>query len=195
MKLKDEQKLVEQAKTDCQAFGILYDKYYTPIYRYTMHRVADQPLACDLTSQTFFKVLKNLNRFQWQDLPFSSWLYRIAHNEIINYYRKQKLYRFIPIEPLLPFLKTSESFNPENKVIAAEEKAMLNADFKKLHEAISKLSQTEQSIITLRFFERKKIKIIAEILSLPEGTVKSRLHRSLKKLKSNFNLSGTKKKE
>ena len=195
MNLKDEQELVEQAKTDYQAFGIIYDKYYTSIYRYTMHRVADRPLACDLTSQTFFKVLKNLNRFQWQDVPFSSWLYRIAHNEIISYYRKKKPYRFIPIEPLLPFLGTSESSNPENKVIADEERTLLNADFKKLHKAISKLSQTEQSIITLRFFEKKKMKIIAEILDLPEGTVKSRLNRSLKKLKNNLNVNGTKKRE
>jgi len=194
MKMKiNEKDLVEQAKTDYQAFGALYDKYYPPIYRYILHRVANYSLACDLTSQTFFKALKNLKKFQWQDVSFSSWLYRIAHNEIISYFRKQKLRRFIPLEPLLPFLKAPENSNPEMQVLNSEKANNLDKDFKKLHRVIMKLSPTEQNIITLRFFEKKKIKTIAQILNMPEGTVKSHVHRSLRKLKDYLDQNATKK--
>ena len=189
----NEKDLVEQAKTNYQAFGALYDKYYSPIYRYILHRVGDYNLACDLTSQTFFKALKNLKKFQWRDIPFSSWLYRIAHNEIVGYFRKQKLRRFIPLNSFLPFLATPKDTNPEAQLLNSEKANNLDKDFKRLHQAIRKLSLTEQSIITLRFFEKKKTKTIAQILNMPEGTVKSHIHRSLKKLKTLLNQNATKK--
>jgi len=143
MDLLEEKEIIQRAKRDPQAFGLLFDKYYQPIFGYILRRTANVALAQDLTSQTFLKALKKLKRFKWRNVPFSAWLFRIATNEVNAFYRYQKRHKKILIEDL-----------PE----------------------IS-------SRINLRFFEKKKISEISQILGKPEGTIKSQIHRALKELK------------
>lgn len=195
MDKQEEKELVERARKDHQAFGQLYDKYYGPIYRYILHRVADGDLACDLTSETFFKALRNLKKFRWRGAPFSSWLYRIATNEINMHFRKRKLHRLVSLETFLPFLKAEPEANPETQLINKEEEYQQYQEFKRLHQAIMRLSLTEQTVIALRFFERKRVKEIAQILGLPEGTVKSHAYRGLKKLRRLLSECATKGKD
>ena len=180
MDLIEEKELVERARRDPEVFGKLYDQYYSQIFNYILRRVANLEIAQDLTSEVFFKTLKNLGQFHWRNVPFSSWLYRIAINQITDYFRKGK-HEMFSLEEI------PDSITPSNpsfdEVLEAEEELRRHEDFLLLHENISKLPIKYQDVITLRFFENKQIKEIGEILGKREGTIKSLLHRGLKKLK------------
>src|SRR5437762_1425707 len=78
----EERELVERAKEDPDAFGALYDRYFPQIYRFAYSRVRDQSLAEDVTSEVFFKALRNIKRYTYSGHPFSSWLYQITLNAI-----------------------------------------------------------------------------------------------------------------
>jgi RNA polymerase sigma-70 factor (ECF subfamily) len=79
MNVEQERELVERAKSNREAFGELYDQYYSRIFGYVLKRTANIEVAEDVTSEVFFKALKNLRQFRWRGVPFSSWLYRIAN--------------------------------------------------------------------------------------------------------------------
>jgi RNA polymerase sigma-70 factor (ECF subfamily) len=175
----DEKELIKRAKKDPQAFGDIYDGYYHRIFGYVLKRVGDLDSSQDIVSETFFKALKNLWQFEWRNISISSWLYRIANNEISNYFRKGK-------RKMVSLDKIKEPFavdNPLSEALEAEEELKKHKDFLILHQNISKLNLQYQEVIALRFFEKKRIKEIAEILGKKEGTVKSLIHRGLKKLK------------
>lgn len=181
MNLEEERKLVEEAKKNPQAFSALYEEYYSKIFGYTLKRVSDVELAQDITSETFIKALKKIWSFRWKGVSFSSWLYRIASNEIVNFYRKKKI--------VVSFEKISEpksTSNPLEEVIKSQEEIERNKEFLFLHKKISQLPVKYQEVIYLRFFEKKKIEEIAEILGKKEGTVKTHLYRGLEKLRKLF---------
>jgi len=179
--LKEEKELVEKAHRDPDAFGELYDQYYSRIFNYVLRRVANLEIAQDITSEVFFKALKNLGQFHWRNVPFSSWLYRIATNEITDYFRRSKHEMFSLEE--IPNSITPSNPSIESEVLEAEEELRRHEDFLLLHESISKLPAKYQEVISLRFFEHKQIREVAEILGKREGTVKSLLHRGLEKLR------------
>lgn len=179
MNLNEERELIKRAKKDPEAFGKIYDENYSKIFGYILNRVANLDLAKDITSETFLKALKNLWKFRWQNISISSWLYRIANNEIANFFRKKK-YKIISLEKISEPIASS---NPAAEVLEAEEKLKGYQDFLKIQKQISKLNIKYQEVIVLRFFEKKKIREIAEILGKKEGTVKSLLYRGLKKIK------------
>jgi len=181
MDLKQEKELVERAKNDTEAFGELYDQYYSKILGYVLRRTASIEIAQDVTSDAFFKALKNLGQFRWRGVPFSSWLYRIATHEIANYFRKSK-HRQSCLEEVSNSISISNP-SAETELLEAEAELKRREDFLILHENISKLSVKYQEVITLRFFENKQVKEIGEILGKREGTVKSLLHRGLEKLR------------
>jgi RNA polymerase sigma-70 factor (ECF subfamily) len=179
--LEEEKELVKRARRDPEVFGRLYDQYYPQIFNYVLRRVANIEIAQDITSEAFFKALKNLRQFHWRNVPFSSWLYRIATNQITDYFRKGK-------QEMFSLEEISDSITPSNpsiesEVLEAGEELRRHEDFLLLHENISKLPIKYQDVITLRFFESKQIKEIGEILGKREGTIKSLLHRGLKKMK------------
>lgn len=183
MDIAKEKQIIEKAKSDPEAFGRLFDKFYRPIFNYTLRRTSDIEAAKDITSLTFFKALKNLGKFRWQNVSFSAWLYRIATNEINNFYRKKKNRIRVSLEKI-PELQSGDSADGDYRLAEAELES--KRDFKRLHEHIKKLRPAYQTVISLRFFEKKKISEICAITGKGQGTVKSRLHRALKELKGNM---------
>lgn len=180
MDLSKEKEIIEKAKRDPEVFGLLYDKYYQPIFGYILKRTADIELTQDLTSQTFFKSLKNLGRFRWQNIPFSAWLYRIATNEVNSFYRKRK--RIVQVSfDKIP--EISSEVRTDEELKRAEEELKSKKEFIRLHQSISQLNPIYQNVIALRFFDKKKISEISQILGKSQGTIKSQIHRALKELK------------
>ncbi|MEK7681049.1 MAG: RNA polymerase sigma factor [Patescibacteria group bacterium] len=182
MQLSEEKELIKQAQKDPEVFGRIFDEYYSKIFGFILKRTGNLEIAQDITSETFFKALKKLWQFQWRNAPFSSWLYKIAVNEINYFFRKGK-YKTVSLEFLQERgFDPTASRNPQAELIEAEEKLKQHKDFLICREQIGRLGIKYQEVVTLRFFEKKQIKEISEILGKAEGTVKSLLHRGLEKL-------------
>ena len=181
MDLTEQKEVIERARKDPNVFGELYDEYYSPIFGYVLKRVANIEVAQDITSEVFFKALRNLWRFRWQNISFSFWLYRIATNQITDYFRKDK-HRMFSLEEI-SYAITASNPSAEAEVLEAEEELKRYEDFLILHESVCKLPVKYQEAITLRYFESKPIKEIAEILGRREGTIKSWLRRGLERLR------------
>jgi RNA polymerase sigma-70 factor (ECF subfamily) len=148
-----------------------------------LKRTANPEVAQDITSETFFKALKKLWQFRWRNISFSSWLYKIATNEINQYFRKGT-YKCASLDDLQQLgLVPVSSRNPEAELIEAQEELARHEEFLFFQEKISRLDLKYQEVITLRFFEQKQIREVGEILGKSEGTVKSLLHRGLEQLR------------
>jgi RNA polymerase sigma-70 factor (ECF subfamily) len=182
MDLEQEKQLVERARNDTGAFGELYDRYYPQIFGYILRRTANIGSAQDITSEVFFKAITNIKKFQWREIPFSAWLFRIATHEIANYSRKNN-HKHLSLEEIVDSIDIPDGSSIEDDLIEAEAELIRHAEYLALHKNLSRLSIKYQEVITLRFFENKQIKEIGEILGKQEGTVKSLLHRGLKKLR------------
>src|SRR5438445_622885 len=131
MNLEEEKQLIEEARTNPLAFGKLYDAYYLKISNYLLHRLSRTDTAQDITSEVFFKAMIKLHTFSWRNISFSSWLYKIANNEIKMYYRKKER-KFFSLE----FLFENHHFEPpdstdiEQEYIAVEEELARNKQFR-----------------------------------------------------------------
>jgi RNA polymerase sigma-70 factor (ECF subfamily) len=183
MNLEEEKYFIERAKKDPEIFGKLYDEYYPRIFGYILRRTAKLEIAQDIASETFLKALKNIWKFRWQNISFAHWLYRIASNEIANFFRK-KNYKTISLQEIR---EPVSNYNLLTETIEAQDELRRHKDFLYLQEKILKLPIKYQEVITLRFFEKKQIKEISEILKRKEGTIKSLLHRGLEKLREQIN--------
>jgi RNA polymerase sigma-70 factor (ECF subfamily) len=133
----------------------------------------------DITSATFLKALREIKKFRWRDVPFSAWLYRVAGNEINDYYRRQGRRE----ERLEDAAQLVDATQFSDEIAEAEEELGRHEEYLLLHEKVAELPQIYQEVIALKFFERKKIREMVGILGKKEGTIKSLLHRGLEKLR------------
>ncbi len=169
----DEKDLIEQAKHDPQAFAALYERYVDRIYAYAYRRTGDQALAQDITSATFEKALRAIHRFEWRGVSIGAWLYRIAHNEMTQHFRRQRFQA--PLD-----LLRAEPHTDDNAYQMVELKDELQTAF-------SRLAEKDQEILALRFFEELTSAEAAEVLDCTIKNVYLRLHRALKRLRSLVN--------
>jgi len=176
---QSEAELVKRAQHNREAFGELYEINYKKIFNYALKRTANVQLSLDITSATFFKAMNQINKYRWRDIPFAAWLYRIASNEINDYYRKEGR-RNISIDSISELADNTDFADEVNQ---AEEELSKHEEFLLLHKKLAELPSMYQEVIVLKFFEKKKIKDIVEILGKKEGTIKSLLHRGIEKLR------------
>ena len=170
--LNEELVIIEAAKQNPQRFGPLYDKYYKQIFNYVYQRMEDKDTAFDLTGQVFLKALTNLAKYQDRGVPFASWLYRIAHNEVMQMFRSSKDKRAINAD-----IGDLRFICEENEVTYFEEYIPA---IKKL---ITELNSDDLQMVELRFFEKRPFKEIADILDITEVNAKVRMYRIIEKLK------------
>lgn len=184
MDLEEEKYLIEQARSNPLAFGKLYDAHFTKISNYLLHRLPRADVAQDITSEVFFKAMTKLSTFSWQNISFSSWLYKIANNEIKMYYRKKDR-KFFSLEFLFEnhHFELPDATDIENDYIAAEEELSRNQQFKEVQEQLLKLPLFYQEILVLRFLEEKSLLEISEITGKNLNTVKSLISRGKEKLR------------
>lgn len=170
--LQEEHLIIEAAKLDPNHFAPLYDKYYKQIFGYLYQRMDDKDTAFDLTAQVFLKALTNLSRYQFKGVPFASWLYRIAHSELMQSFREKKNKRTInaDIGDLRFICEESQEFYLEEYIPI-------------LKRVISELDPDDCQMVELRFFEKRAFKEIGEIMDITENNAKVRMYRILEKLK------------
>lgn len=168
--MQDEARLVQQARDDLQAFGILYDRYVERIYAYALREARDVATAEDIVSATFEKALNNLPSYQWRGTSFGAWLYKIARNELRMHWRKQKW-----TVPLRGIFRSSAS---------VERTVQASNDSDQLQVALGRLSRHDQEILRLRYFESLTNPEIGEVLNCSPNAVAVRLHRALNRLRT-----------
>lgn len=166
--MRDERSLVERAQRgDTQAFARLYEDYFDKIYRYIALRVASRVEAEDLTEQVFLKVLESIASFKWRGVPFSAWLFRIAHNLAMDHLRRSKK-ESVPLDESI----ATRDFSPE----ALAEKRL---SIEQLITAVEQLTQIQKEVISLRFAGGLSTAETARVVGKSEGAVKAAQHSAL----------------
>lgn len=170
--------LVELAKANRAEFGVLYERYFEAIFRFIFKRIGgDEASAGDLSQQTFIKAMSSLDKYENRGLPFCSWLYRIAQNEVNMFFRGNKKDFTIEIEDK-QVLHILEEANLGNY--------MSTEDQEKLVLKLNELPQENRDLIELRFFQELSFKEIADIYSITEANAKMRIYRVLEKMNKNW---------
>lgn len=169
--LENEKDIVERAKSDDQAFEILYNHYFPKIYGYIFKRVGNHEIVEDLVSVTFMKVFSNIKDYKHQGYTFGAWVYRIATNNLTDHYRKQGRRKEVDIETVAEL--KDNNLNPED--IANN---LYNR--KLIMKVLVNMPEKYQKIINLKFFGEKTNTEIAEILGVKENNCRVLTHRALK---------------
>ncbi len=175
--INDEETLVQRAREDPEAFGLLYERYVKKIYNYVFYRVGNHHDAEDLTAKTFYKALDNIDRYVSWGVPFSAWLYRIAHNLVANWHRDRSRRKVTSLDGLVVAGELGDS--PERAVESGEER-------EELLKVIRRLSADRQQLLILKFVEGMTNAQIGQIMGRSEGAIKSLYHRTLIALRSEF---------
>ncbi len=171
---EDEAQLVERARTDAVAFEQLYQRYVKRIYNYIYYRTGSGHDAEDLTARTFQRVVAHLPHYVARGVPFSAWLYRIAHNLVANWHRDQARRRLVSLDEYLP--TAAPEHDPERVAEEVEEQQVLLV-------ALRRLTPERQQVVILKFVERLSNAEIGAIMGRSESAVKSLYHRTLLNLR------------
>jgi RNA polymerase sigma-70 factor (ECF subfamily) len=179
----DDAVLVARAKAEGEAFGVLYERYVKKIYNYMYYRTGNERDAEDLTARVFQRALAHLEHYTERGLPFSAWLYRIAHNLVANWHRDQGRHKVLPLE---------HAASQELQGLRAEmPEAMTETrqEGEALLQAIRRLPGERQELLILKFVERLSNAEIGAIMNRSEGAVKSLYHRTLLALRDELGRS------
>ena len=171
-----ESDLVSRAKEDPEAFGQLYTRYVDKIYNYVYYRTGNSQDAEDLTAKAFYQALRNVHRYVDRGLPFSAWLYRIAHNLVANWHRDRSRRQVISLDALA---LVSERPEPEARL-------QLEDDQQRLLRLIRQMTDDRQQLLILKFVEQMSNREIAQIMGRTEGAIKSLYHRTLLSLRDTW---------
>jgi RNA polymerase sigma-70 factor, ECF subfamily len=173
--LNEELIIIEAAKLNPERFAPLYDKYYKQIFNYLYQRMEDKDTAFDLTGQVFLKALSNLNNYQFKGVPFASWLYRIAHNEMMQMFRVKKDRRTV-----------NADISDLRYICEENEEPFFEEYIPAIKKLILQLDRDDLLMVEMRFFEKRPFKEIAEILDITEVNAKVRMYRIIEKLKKSL---------
>lgn len=180
----DEKLLVKQAKEDKEAFGQLYSLYVDKIYSYVYYRTGNNQDAEDLTARVFFRAIQHIENYEDQGVPFSAWLYRIAHNLLANWYRDQSRRQILSLDSIAQW-QVEDS--PELATELLEDREGLLA-------AIRRLPSDRQELLILKYVERLSNAEVGDIMGRSEGAIKSLYHRTLISLRDDLMETARRKK-
>jgi RNA polymerase sigma-70 factor (ECF subfamily) len=167
---RDDTALVELARKDKMAFGVLYERYVKKIYGYIYYRTGNHNDAEDLTARVFQRALVHIQAYVERGVPFQAWLYRIAHNLVANWHRDQSRRKVVPLDDFVAAGLRTEA--PEDATVLQQERDRLLA-------AIRRLPEERQQLLLLKFVERLSNQEIGEAMGRSEGAIKSLYHRTL----------------
>lgn len=172
MQYNEREHILQSQAGNTEAFGLIYDRHVRTIYNFIYYKVFDKEVAEDLTSQTFFKALKNVDSID-PDRPVVSWLYKIAQNSVLDHYRSAR--HTEDIDDFWDIHDESEDVvgNLDTEV-----------DMKRVKKYLNELSTLERDIILMRVWQEMPYQAIAEVVGKSEANCKMIYSRSMKKLKS-----------
>jgi RNA polymerase sigma-70 factor (ECF subfamily) len=177
----EEKKILARASQgDREAFGSLYEQYVERIFNYVYYRTGNVHDAEDLTARVFYRAMHHIQNYTDRGVPFSAWLYRIAHNLIANWHRDRSRHQEIPLDdaPSLHY----KGDPPETALLQGQ-------DREALLKLIRHLPAERQHLLILKFVENMSNTEIGEIMNRSEGAVKSLYHRTLLALREELEKS------
>ncbi len=167
-----DQALVEQAtRGDGDAFTCLYETYLEPVYRHIHYRVGGREEVEDLTQEVFIRAWRSIRRYKLRQSPFLAWLYTIAHNLVIDYYRKKGQEHLVPIDELLRAVHQEHD---------SELESVLDLDV--VRQLLARLPRDQQQALVLRFVEGLDCAEVAIALGKSQGAVRVMQLRALRRL-------------
>ncbi len=167
--------LIERARyADPGALAALYDQYVDKIYSYIYHRVNNAQLAEDLTGQAFVRMLEAVKTGRTWQTSFSGWLYRIAHNLVIDHYRRRERASFVDLDETIPI--QTQDCDPARSIET-------RLDKERLHAALARLTEEQAQVIVLRFQDELSIAEAAEVMGKTDGAIKALQYRAVLALK------------
>lgn len=170
---RSEEDLVRRAKEqDQEAFSRLYEDYFDKIYRYIVIKVGNETEAEDMTQQVFLNALKSISSFRWQGVPFSAWLYRIAHNQVVDHLRK-KTKRPATFDDPPIYVSDSNKYSDPQKMTEH------NMGMEQLVIATQQLTDAQREVISLRFTSDLSTTEVAKIMGKSEGAIKALQHSAI----------------
>ena len=169
--------LVNGAKDgDESSFAALYELYFDRIYRYVYFKMRDPVEAEDVTGEVFLKMLESIHSFKWQGFPFSSWLFRIAHNMVVDHFRRKGKRPTVPLDDVSP-ATGAYSWDVDGYI---DRKLTLQ----EVHDAMDDLTDLQREVISLRFAGELSVAETAEAVGRKPNAVKALQHAGLKKLRN-----------
>ncbi|HHY58857.1 MAG TPA: sigma-70 family RNA polymerase sigma factor [Chloroflexi bacterium] len=171
----EEALLAAAMQYDEAALGELYDRYEAKIYAYIYRRTGDEALAEDFTAQVFLRMLESIRDQKAWHSSFSGWLYRIAHNLVIDHYRRKGRQGTVDIDEAAP--TASEEHDPEVTVAQT-------LDAERLRAAIRRLTDEQAEVVSLRFLEGYSISEVATMMNRTEGAIKALQYRAVATLRN-----------
>jgi len=167
--VQDEPSLVRRAQQrDREAFAQLYETHFDKIYRYVVLRIGNKTEAEDVTQQVFLNALQSIPSFKWKGIPFSAWLFRIAHNLVVDYLRKEKKRATTPLDESLVSRTTDPQLVAEHRL-----------DIEQLISATKQLTEAQREVISLRFAGELSIAEVAKVMGKSQGAVKALQHSAI----------------
>jgi RNA polymerase sigma-70 factor (ECF subfamily) len=163
---------IEKAKENKKFFGFLYEKYFEQIYLFIFKKIQEEDTTGDICSRTFLKAMTKLNTYEDRGFPFSSWLYRIASNEVNQHFRKTKKQLIVEVD--------ENSLRSLVSELATDDK---ESQLQLVLTELEKLSLEKSQLIELRYFEGRSFKEIASIFALSEANAKMKVYRIIETLK------------
>lgn len=170
LEFNEEEVLIRASQGDRDSFGLLYERYIDRIFNYVYYRTGNTHDAEDLTARVFQRAMNHIHNYKDRGVPFSAWLYRIAHNLIANWHRDRSRRQEIPLNeiPVLP----SREDRPETTLVRSQEQDSLLR-------FIRQLPPERQTLLILKFVENMSNAEIGQIMGRSEGAIKSLYHRTL----------------
>lgn len=165
------ERLVREAqKGDAEAFGKLYELLFDRVYRYVRVRIGDSNEAEDLTQEVFLKSMNGLGSYQWRGMPFTAWLFRIAHNQVVDRLRRKRTAG--------PQVSLDDAVSlPAGQNV--EEGALLSLDKESLGEALERLTDLQRQVVLNRFVAGLSLAETAAAMKKTENAVKALQHSAL----------------
>lgn len=177
LEFDEEEVLSRASQGDRDAFGLLYERYIDRIFNYVYYRTGNVHDAEDLTARVFQRAMNHIHNYTDRGVPFSAWLYRIAHNLVANWHRDRSRRQEIPLNDL-PVIQSRED-RPETTLVHTQEQ-------ESLLKLIRQLPPERQTLLILKFVEDMSNAEIGKIMGRSEGAVKSLYHRTLLALRDDI---------
>ena len=167
--MRDEESLVRRAQQrDQVALTQIYEENFDKIYRYIVLKIGDRAEAEDMTQQVFLNALKSISSYKWKGMPFSAWLFRIAHNQVVDHYRRKARSSFVPLDENIASGYDNPGRDAERKM-----------EIEEMNRATGQLTKPQQEVISLRFAGELSIAEVARMMRKSEGAIKALQHAAI----------------